>query len=88
MSILGERWILDKKGASRQYHLLYSVYKLPKDSQWRDADAQDRVDMPPHVLAEWRATTPAASVAWVRGVGVTKAQVSAAAKVKYVSNLT
>jgi hypothetical protein len=86
-AILSERWILDKKGAGRQYELLYKKYKLPKTQKWRDADDQDKSDMPKEVLTKWRVDNPAVSVRWIKGGGVTSLQLQTA-KDKHIASLS
>jgi hypothetical protein len=86
VGILGERWFLDKRGASREYELLYEKYEFPASEKWRDANAQDEKDMPPKVLSKWRATNAPDSVIWVKGRGVTASQVTTA-KAKYLASL-
>mgnify|MGYP003892978087 FL=1 len=87
VEILAERWVLGQEGASRQYELLYDKYYLPKSEKWRDADAQDRDDMPPAVLAKWRAEHPPAGVAWVKGHKKVTTHVLNQAKAEYVAAL-
>ena len=43
--------------------------------------------MPKEVLAKWRADNPAASVKWIRGSGVSVAQLKAA-KAMYIASLS
>jgi len=87
VEILGERWVVDKKGADRQYHLLFQTFRFPENQKWRDAVVHDKHDMPPPVLAAWRVAHAPADAKWVAGKGVKKGAVQAA-KAAYIAKLS
>ena len=57
--------MIDRKGGyERQYTLEYKRYRFPVKDQWRNADMQDRDDMPSAVLARWRKDHPFEQIHW------------------------
>jgi hypothetical protein len=64
MEILQERWVISNTSPTltRQYVLRYLQRSLTGHAKFRDADQQDKIDMPPEVLEQWRTEHPFDSI--------------------------
>jgi hypothetical protein len=82
MEISQERWVISNTSPSltRQYVLRYLRGRLAGHAKFRDADEQDRVDMPPEVLEQWRVTHPFDSIPVTNASRTTKPEVEVKAK--------